>query len=109
MQSILKIEEKDIKKVNGLFVVEIDNNDYSDSIIKNKKIDSFWIEKRISHIVSINDKWILAGFYYPHSKELSVQDFVKKINSEFSSRHYRLLSNKEINLVFKTLRKNKGI
>lgn len=104
MQNRLFIDKHDINTLTGMYIIEIDNDDFRDSIIENGKIDSFWIEKRISQVIQTNEKenkWILSGFYYPHGRSLTKEELIKTINSNDRKRHFRLLKLKELKLACK--------
>ena len=103
MQKRLFIDKYDISNLGGQMIVEIDDNDFSNSIIQDGNIDSFWIEKRIAIITIVKEdkknKYMLAGIFYPKSQVLSIDELVEKINSEDRDRHYRLLTAEEVKLV----------
>lgn len=89
--------EDDLKKIVGKFIIEV-NDDDQDPFTKQSK--GFLLEKRISQVCAYDAKnlsgYLLTGFYYNHSKILSNEEFINKINTCTEGRHYRLLTVKEL-------------
>jgi len=103
MQNRLFVDIHDISELRGQFIIQINNDDFSNTIVKNGEVDSFWIEKRISQVVIAKEKrkslYMLSGIFYPHSSLLSLEELVEKINSIGEDRHYRLMSALEVKLM----------
>jgi hypothetical protein len=110
MQKILKINKDDIKHLVGRYIILVNNDDFRETIINNGKVDSFFIEKRISKVVVTKDTnrkdgYILSGFFYPHSSFLNKDELVFEINNAYDKRHYRLLTPKEVYATYKSFTK----
>ena len=103
MQHRLSIDDKDLTYLAGMFIIEMDNDDFRNSVLDKKgNIDGFWIEKRISFLAITkeerNQKYSLCGLYYPHSKEMKSEEMVEYINRD-RDRHYRLLNPDEVKAI----------
>lgn len=108
MVNKMQIELEDIPKLLGKYIIEVNDDDHD--TFKNQA-KGFLLEKRISFVSEIcyeKGKYgiVLVGFYYSHSKALSREDFVKKINTCIEGRHYRLLTPKELAIVFEWMRED---
>lgn len=96
----LEICENDLYKLKGKYIIEVNNDDHDP--FKNQS-KGFLMEKRISQIVSYESRescgYLLAGFYYNHSKILKNKDFIDKINNCTDGRHFRLLTIREFKIL----------
>jgi hypothetical protein len=111
MQKKLKINKEDIKHLNGRYILLVNNDDFSETIVSDGKIDPFFIEKRISKVVVTKDTnrkdgYILSGFFYPHSGFLDKDGLVSEINDCHEKRHYRLLTPEEVCVAYKSFMSN---
>lgn len=103
------IELGDIDGLVGKFVVCVSNHEQQRDLTEGGNPD-FWLEKRISFVSkTVAGKIALNGFAYCHG-EFTNEEFVKKFNtgstSENGTRHFRLLTSKELRWLFEQMNKN---
>jgi hypothetical protein len=92
------ITEKDVHKLNGHFIIEI--NDSDEELFELKEENwKFYKEKKISFVCGLS----LNGFHYSHGNHGTVQEFVEKFNPR-KERFRRLLTSKEIDFICKKLK-----
>ena len=105
MQQILRLDKYDRDTVRGLYIIQINNDDYANNILKDDgTVDSFWVEKRVSVISVLNEdsnKFCLIGIYYNHSELIDFDELVELVNDTSGDRHYRMMSVAEITAVMK--------
>jgi len=103
MQKVLRIDRHDVDAMVGKFIVSIDDEDFNNDIIVNDEVDLYWVEKRISQVALISEKesqYLLVGFFYPHSKPLTIDELVEEINKGIEGRHYRFMTLRELELSY---------
>jgi hypothetical protein len=99
MKLILQTE-KDVQNLHGKWVVQINTNNPDVEI--NEQNWSFYSEKRISFIQNLN----FIGLWYNHGECKTWEEFAFKFNHYTEGKHkdsrfYRLLNNREIDLLCK--------
>lgn len=92
------INEKDIHKLKGKYVIEINDKDI-DVDYFSTKTKGFLMEKRISFISEGKKGMNFNGFFYSHGSELSDKEFVEHFNNPGTDRHMRLLTPKELKIL----------
>lgn len=96
------ITKDDTPRLTGKFIIQLDNDSPYPVLAKQP---SFWLEKRISFVVSLKEKQIaMTGFYYDHGI-YTVDEFVEYFNQAGESRHHRLLTSDELGWLFGEMKK----
>lgn len=94
---VMQFGNGDLRSLIGRFIVQVDVNDKSHNDISQSKNSEFWLEKRISFVVSVSDGgYVLGGFYYNHGVFKTFEDLVKHLNKTGENRAFRLLRAKEL-------------
>jgi hypothetical protein len=91
------ITENDISKLNGKFIIEI-NDDEEDKFVLNDENWDFYKEKRISFICGLS--W--NGFFYKHNSEKDSARFVSDFNPK-NGRFRRLMTGRELKFMMNKL------
>lgn len=100
----MEITAEDLKLLRGKFIIQVNNDDHDPF---NNQSRGFLMEKRISFLNEIDVReypngagWVLSGFYYNHSKVLTTEEMVNRLNNDRNpERHHRLLTPKELEIV----------
>lgn len=110
------IHPHDVQNLIGKFIIQLSEKHiaYGDKILNNESWN-FFKEKRISFVGRGNKGTAieLQGFYYKHNSFTTDAEFIEYFNNYYTDstdkRFHRLLTNDELEFVFKKLKEGNSL
>lgn len=106
----LIITENDLSKIIGKFIIQLNSEDDIQYLTDQKCNLDFYLTKRIYFIAwGITNDHIIKSDLFGNTFEISTKRFLEvfneyKFNDESGKRYHRLLTSKELDIVFKFLK-----
>ena len=106
----LIITENDLPKIVGRFIIQLNSGDDIQYLTDQKCNLDFYLTKRIYFITcGVTNDHIIKSDLFGNTFEISTKRFLEvfneyKFNDESEKRYHRLLTSKELDIVFKFLK-----
>lgn len=107
----LIITKNDLSKIIGRFIIQLNTGEKETQYLTDQNCNlDFYLSKRVYFITwGINKDCIIKCDLFGNSFEISTEKFLEvfndyKFQDEFGKRYHRLLTSKELDIVFKFLK-----